>query len=183
MSNAVAASHDVLEFWRNAGPSKWFAKDVAFDEAIRAQFLATYDAAAAGDLRSWELTAEATLALILVLDQFPRNMFRNNSRAFAADSLALAIAERAIGRGLDRLIGPELRVFAYLPLEHCEQIGVQRRSVDLISTLGNVEYTRYAVVHHDIIARYGRFPHRNAILGREATPDELLYLAGDGFKG
>jgi uncharacterized protein (DUF924 family) len=183
MTDAIAAPHDVLNFWRTAGPAKWFAKDAAFDAAIRTQFLATYAAAAAGNLASWEQTAESTLALIVVLDQFPRNMFRDHSRAFAADSLALAVAERAIGRGLDRLIGPDLRIFLYLPLEHCEQIGVQRRSVELISTLQSDDYSRYALVHHDIVARYGRFPHRNAILGREATPDELLYLAGDGFKG
>jgi uncharacterized protein (DUF924 family) len=175
--------HDVIDFWRNAGPALWFSKDDAFDGAIGQGFLATYEAAAAGALADWELTAEGTLALLLVLDQFPRNMFRNSARAFAADPLALAIAERAIGKGFDHLIGPDLRVFVYLPLEHCEQIGVQLRSVALIETLGDEVYTRFAIVHRDIIARYGRFPHRNALLGRETTPDELIYLAGDGFKG
>lgn len=173
----------VLGFWRDAGPDRWFAKDDAFDAAIASRFLATYEAAAAGELEHWEATAGATLALILVLDQFSRNMFRGQARAFSADPLALAIAERAIGKGLDRLIGPDLRLFVYLPLEHTEQIAVQHRSVALFRTLGDADLNGYAEVHRDLIARFGRFPHRNAILGRASTPDELAFLETDGFKG
>ncbi|QCI64827.1 DUF924 family protein [Phreatobacter stygius] len=173
----------VLAFWRNAGPQLWFAKDEAFDAAITARFAATYEAAAAGDLEGWEATAEATLALIIVLDQFSRNMFRGRARAFWADPLALAVAERAIGKGLDRLIGPDLRLFLYLPMEHTEQLAVQRRSVALFRTLGDAELDNYAEVHHQLIARFGRFPHRNAILGRDSTPEELAFLETDGFKG
>ncbi|CEJ11158.1 hypothetical protein BN1110_01445 [bacterium YEK0313] len=180
---AIATPTEILAFWRKAGPDFWFVKDEAFDRAITERFLATYEAAAAGSLESWETTAEATLALVIVLDQFPRNMFRGTPRAFAADPLALAIAERAVGKGFDRLIGPDLRSFLYLPMEHCEQIGVQRRSVALFATLGDAELDRYAVIHHDLIAAYGRFPHRNAILGRTSSPEELAFLETDGFKG
>lgn len=181
--NMIETPQAVLAFWRAAGPDRWFAKDEAFDTAISSRFLATYEAAATGELEHWEATAEATLALILVLDQFSRNMFRGQARAFSADPLGLAIAERAIGKGLDRLIAPELRLFVYLPLEHSEQIGVQRRSVALIRTLGSAELDGYAEVHRDLIARFGRFPHRNAILGRVSTPEELSFLETDGFKG
>ncbi|MBN8938333.1 MAG: DUF924 family protein [Rhizobiales bacterium] len=180
---SIETPEAIIAFWRDAGPDLWFAKDDAFDAAIVSRFLETYEAAAAGELEPWEATAGATLALLLVLDQFSRNMFRGEARAFAADPLALAIAERAIGKGLDRLIGPDLRLFIYLPLEHTEQIAVQHRSVALIKTLGDADLNGYAEVHRDLIARFGRFPHRNAILGRASTPDELAFLETDGFKG
>jgi uncharacterized protein (DUF924 family) len=180
---AIATPETVLAFWREAGEPKWFAKDNAFDAAIRERFAATYEAAASGALEHWERTAEATLALILVLDQFPRNMFRGDARAFAADPLALAIAERAVGKGFDRLIGPDLRSFLYLPMEHAEQLGVQHRAVALIAGIGREDLTRWAEVHRDLIVRFGRFPHRNIVLGRTSTAEELAYLAGDGFKG
>jgi uncharacterized protein (DUF924 family) len=120
---------------------------------------------------------------VLLLDQIPRNIFRGSAHAFATDPLALAAAERAIDAGHDRAVDPALRLFFYLPFEHAEDIAQQARGVALTEALGNAEYTRYAILHRDIIARFGRFPHRNACLGRSSTAQELAFLAEGGFKG
>jgi uncharacterized protein (DUF924 family) len=173
----------VLAFWRNAGSRKWFTKSVAFDRQIRARFLPTYKAAAVRALSHWERTPDSTLALAIVLDQFPRNMFRGNARAFAADPLARQIARRAIAKGFDRRVPPGERQFLYLPFEHSESLADQERCVALFRSTGDAESLKWAELHADIIRRFGRFPHRNAVLGRTTTAKEQAFLDGGGFTG
>jgi uncharacterized protein (DUF924 family) len=179
----VKTADDVLAFWRAAGEDKWFEKDEDFDHDCRETFLPTYEAAAKGQLSDWEKTPDGALALVIVLDQFPRNMFRNDPRAFATDPLALAIAKRALISGFDRKVAHDLVPFLYLPFEHSENIADQRRSVDLFAEYGNDNNLKYAEIHRDIIERFGRFPHRNAVLGRETTPEEKAFLDDGGFSG
>jgi uncharacterized protein (DUF924 family) len=174
---------DVLAFWHAAGPDSWFDKDEAFDAAIREKFLKTYEAAAAGQLSAWETSAEGALALLIVLDQFPRNMFRGNARTYAADPEARAVADRAVARGFDRAVDVRMRQFIYLPFGHSEKLADQERSVALARANCEAETVRWIEHHADIIRRFGRFPHRNALLGRTTTPDEQAYLDADGFKG
>jgi uncharacterized protein (DUF924 family) len=179
----VATPEAVLEFWRAAGEDKWFNKDPAFDDDIRARFLETYEAAAAGKLADWEATADSALALVIVIDQFPRNMFRNDARTYAADPLARAVANRALGRGFDRDVPNIERQFFYLPFEHSETLADQERSCALCAATGDANLLKWAMLHADIIRRFGRFPHRNAMLGRATTAEEQAFLDGDGFKG
>ena len=179
----MTAPEDVLAFWREAGPDRWYAHDDAFDAEIRTRFLSTYEAAAAGALSGWEGSPEDALALLLVLDQFPRNMFRNDARAFAADPLARAVADRAIARGFDQQVDAGERLFFYLPFEHSEETADQARCVALHRALGDADLLKWAELHADIIARFGRFPHRNGALGRATTPDEQAFLDAGGFKG
>jgi uncharacterized protein (DUF924 family) len=175
--------NDVLAFWRAAGPDKWFNKNDAFDAEIRDKFLAAYEAAAAGKLAEWEQSAEGALALVIVLDQFPRNMFRGSARTYAADPLARAVADRAIARGFDRHFARPERLFFYLPFTHSEDLADQERCVALHREAGEVDWMKYAEEHADIIRRFGRFPHRNAVLGRATTPDEQAFLDAGGFAG
>jgi uncharacterized protein (DUF924 family) len=182
-ANAAAAPADVLAFWRAAGPDKWFNKDAAFDAEIRARFLPTYEAAAAGRLAHWEATPEGALALLLALDQFPRNMFRASARTFAADPLARAVADRAIGRGFDARFPMPERMFFYLPFEHSEDLADQERCAELNRERGDADSLKWALRHADIIRRFGRFPHRNAVLGRATTPEEQAFLDDGGFAG
>jgi len=179
---AIREPAEVLRFWRVAGPDRWFAGDDVFDATIRAQFLATHEAAAAGQLHHWESMAEGALALVIVLDQFARNMFRNSARAFAADPLARAVADRAIARGFDQVFAPQERQFFYLPFEHCETPENQERCLALFRALGDAEMLEWAQLHADAIRRFGRFPQRNAALGRATTAEEQDYLARGGFK-
>jgi uncharacterized protein (DUF924 family) len=181
--STIASSETILAFWRDAGPDKWFKKDTAFDAAIHENFLATYEAAAAGQLAPWEATADGALALLVVLDQFPRNMFRGSARAFAADPRARAVANRALGRGFDRQALPAERTFFYLPFEHSEDLADQDRSCALFRATGDAELLKWAELHADIIRKFGRFPHRNAVLGRVTTPDEQAFLDAGGFSG
>jgi uncharacterized protein (DUF924 family) len=178
----LASIDDVVAFWREAGPDKWFASDERFDETCRARFLATYEAAARGDLAEWELSPQGALALLLLLDQLPRNMFRGTRRAYATDPAALLTAERAIDRHFDKAVEPELRRFFYLPFMHAEDLSAQERSLALAEVLDD-ESIWWARHHQNVIARFGRFPHRNAILGRESSPEELQFLEQDGFGG
>lgn len=183
---------EVLEFWFGAPDSpdlgrsrrEWFEKNPAFDAEILARFLDTYEAAAAGRLAMWERTPLASLALIVVLDQFPRNMFRRTARAFAADKIALDASRRAFDNGFDSLLRPVERLFLFLPFEHSEDLAAQRRSLRLFAALaeesGAVDNHDYARRHYDIIVRFGRFPHRNAVLGRESTAPELEFLKQPG---
>jgi uncharacterized protein (DUF924 family) len=173
----------VLAFWRAAGPTKWFAKDDAFDAEIRKRFLLTYEAAANGELVDWEATAQGALALVIVLDQFPRNMFRGSARTYAADPLARAIADRAIARGCDQQVAASERTFFYLPFEHSEDPADQERCVALHRAAGDAEGLKWAELHADIIRRFGRFPHRNKVLGRATTPEEQAFLDAGGFGG
>lgn len=173
----------VLAFWREAGPKKWFSKSEAFDRRIRVRFLPTYRAAAAGALARWERTPDAALALTIVLDQFPRNMFRASARAFAADPLARQVARRAIARGYDRRVRKRDRQFFYLPFEHSESMPDQERCVALFRATGDAELLKWAKLHADIIRKFGRFPHRNAALGRATTAKEQAFLDSGGFSG
>ena len=176
-------SQAVLAFWREAGPKKWFTKNAAFDEEIRARFLATHEAAASGKLAEWENIAEGALALVIVLDQFPRNMFRASARAFATDPLARQVADRAIAKGYDRAVRPADQPFFYLPFEHSESLADQERCVVLFRATGDAEALKWAELHADIIRTFGRFPHRNASLRRSTTAEEQEFLAGGGFAG
>jgi uncharacterized protein (DUF924 family) len=174
---------DVVAYWRAAGPAKWFAKDADFDREIAARFLTTHEAAAAGRLSDWEATPTGALALLLLLDQFPRNMFRGSARTFATDPLARVVADRAIGRGFDQSAASDERKFFYLPFEHSESLADQERSLALWRRVGDGTPDRYAVIHADIIRRFGRFPHRNALLHRATTPEEQAFLDAGGFAG
>lgn len=178
----MASAGEIVRFWRDAGPKAWFAKDETFDGRCRG-FELEHHAAARRELAQWEADAEGALALLILLDQIPRNIFRNSPHAFATDPLAQAIALRAIERRFDAATDSEPRFFFYMPLEHAEDLALQERCLALMEALGNAEYTRFAKLHRDIIARFGRFPHRNAILGRKSTPEELQFLAEGGFAG
>lgn len=178
----MASAGEIVRFWRDAGPKAWFVKNETFDGRCRA-FENDHHAAARRELAHWEGDAEGALALVLLLDQLPRNMFRNNPHAYATDILAQGVAARAIDRRFDAAMDSALRVFFYLPFEHAEDLPLQERCVTLTEGLGDAEYTKYAILHRDIIARFGRFPHRNAVLGRKSTPDELQFLAEGGFAG
>ena len=183
---------EVLEFWFGAPDSPergrprkcWFEKSESFDGAVRSRFLGVYERAAAGEFSHWERTPLAALALTVVLDQFPRNMFRGLARAFAADAHALRVARNIVDHGLDVPLRPLERWFAYLPFEHAEDLAAQRRSVALFGGLagdadspGTIDYAHR---HCGVISRFGRFPHRNAILGRESTSEELVFLSQPG---
>ena len=178
----VATAAEVVAFWRDAGAEAWFRRDAAFDAEFRDRFLTTYERAAQGDLDHWMADAEGALALMILLDQFPRNAFRGSARSFATDSKALGLAEQAVADGHDLRVDPALRFFFYMPFEHSEAAADQQRALDLMRPLGG-ETLRYAEIHADVIRRFGRFPHRNKILGRVSTPEELEFLAAGGFAG
>jgi uncharacterized protein (DUF924 family) len=178
----IATPETVLSFWREAGPDRWFEKDDAFDAEIREKFLATYEAAARGELAGWEVSAESALALVIVLDQFPRNMFRGDARTYATDERARRTANLALKRGYDLDVPEDERSFLFLPFMHSEDLNDQNRCVELYRAAKD-ESLSHAERHRDIIRRFGRFPHRNAMLGRDTTPDEQAYLDGGGFKG
>lgn len=179
----VASAAEVVRFWQEAGPDRWFTKNDAFDTEIRERFFDTYEAAAAGKLSDWEQSAQGALALLILLDQFPRNMFRDDARAFATDPLARAVTAGAIVRGFDSQVPKELRGFFYLPFEHSEDIADQKRCIAFNKAIGDAENLKWAEIHADIIRRFGRFPHRNAALGRATTPEEQAFLDGGGFAG
>lgn len=177
----MAQAREIVAFWRDAGYERWFARDAAFDAEIGGRFLEAHHAAARRELESWMELADGALALLLLLDQFPRNCFRDSGHAYATDPLARHYAARAIEAGFDTRIDPALRVFVYLPFEHSEDIADQQRSVQLHEALDE-NYMNYAIAHRDVIARFGRFPHRNRALGRSDTAEEQAWLdAGGGF--
>ena len=180
---AAADPADVLAFWRAAGPDKWFCKDAAFDAEIATRFLPLWRAAAAGGLVHWEATPDGALALTIVLDQFPRNMFRGDRRTYQADAAARAVAERALARGFDVRVAHQDRRFFYMPFMHSEGLGDQERCVELARGYGDDEFTRFAEQHAGIIRRFGRFPHRNATLGRASSEEEQAFLDAGGFAG
>jgi uncharacterized protein (DUF924 family) len=173
----------VLSFWRSAGPDKWVEAIDAFDAEIRARFLALYESAAAGHLAAWEKQADGALALIIVLDQLPRNIFRGSAQAYAADARARAVADRAIAHGYDRTVAVPERRFFYLPFMHSEEITDQERCIALCEAAADVEGVAYARTHADIIRRFKRFPHRNQALGRTTTAEEQAFLDAGGFSG
>ena len=174
----------VLAFWRAAGREKWFGGGAAFDAEVRAALGLAYEAAAAGRLDGWQESPEGALALVILLDQAPRNIHRGTPRAFATDARALCVAEAALARDFDRAeAAAGLQDFFYLPFMHQEDAGAQRRCVALFEALGEPESLRYAKIHLDVIERFGRFPHRNPILGRAMRADEQAYLDAGGFSG
>ena len=179
----VAMPADILTFWREAGRARWYKRDDAFDADIRDRFLATWQKAAAGELSSWEASDDGSVALTLVLDQFPRNMFRGTPEAFSSDALAREVARRAINRGADRRIDPILLEFLYMPFMHSEHLPDQLHCVALFQGTDNTENLKYAREHADIIQQFGRFPHRNRLLGRDTTEDEQAFLDSGGFAG
>ncbi len=174
---------DVLDFWIQAGPEKWFAKDSAFDHAFSDLCCDTHYAAARRELDHWLDDADSALALIILLDQLPRNAFRDTAHMFATDPLALKLTKQAVEMGHDRNVSPELRPFLLMPLMHSETLADQELLLTLLDQDTEAETYRFAVIHRDIIARFGRFPHRNACLGRDTTPQEQDFLASGGFSG
>ncbi|MCK6419133.1 MAG: DUF924 domain-containing protein [Alphaproteobacteria bacterium] len=180
------SKQDVIVFWfEETQPAQWFQKNPDFDASVHARFLDVYEQACAGKFSDWALDPDGALALCLVLDQFPRNMFRNHARAYATDAQALLVAKQAIHRGFDQLLLPMKRRFLYLPFEHSEKLSDQKRSVELFASMQKDDPLgyEYALRHYAIIEKYGRFPHRNAVLQRENTPEEAEYLSqpGSGF--
>lgn len=183
------APSGILAFWREAGRERWYKRDDAFDAEIRRRFLALWQKAAAGELASWEDSDAGALALVIVLDQFPRNMFRGTPEAFASDALAREVARRAIDRGVDTRVDPILLEFLYLPFMHSEHLADQLHCVALFQNADNAneadnaENLKYAREHADIIRRFGRFPHRNRVLGRSSTEEEQAFLDSGRFSG
>ena len=177
----LRTAREVVDFWRDAGQAKWFRGGEAFDREVRERLEAVHFAAARRELDGWMDTAEGALALLILLDQVPRNLFRGSAHSYATDPLALHLAERMLEAGLDQQVEPGLRMFCYLPFEHSEDLLDQERAVALMRDLGEMALD-YAVQHHQVIERFGRFPHRNRALGRVSTADEQAWLdAGGGF--
>ena len=177
-------THAIVDFWREAGPKKWFRGGDAFDRECDARFRGLHFEAAARRHDAWRATPDGALALVLLLDQIPRNIFRGTAHMYATDALALAFADDAIARGFDTRVDPALRMFFYLPFEHSEALADQERALALHETLpgGDAGNGGWAAKHLAVIRRFGRFPHRNAALGRTDTPEEAEWLrAGGGF--
>jgi uncharacterized protein (DUF924 family) len=174
---------EVLDFWFSAGSKKWFSKDDAFDGLICKQFLLLHRLAAGGSLDTWSTSAEGTLALIIVLDQFSRNLHRASPLAFATDEKALGLSCAAIEIKQDIEFPIGVRQWIYMPFMHAEDLKIQERSVELFDTIEDEENMKAAITHRDIIRQFGRFPHRNEILGRTSTAQELKFLAEGGFSG
>ena len=173
--------HPILHFWfTELTPKQHFAKDAALDEAIRTRFGATLEAAAKCELFAWRATPEGWLAEVLVLDQFSRNVYRDTARAFAQDALALALAQELVASGQDRSLPLEQRSFAYMPYMHSESALVHAQAVAQFSQPGLEDTLRFELRHQEIITRFGRYPHRNTILGRQSTPEELAFLSEAG---
>jgi uncharacterized protein (DUF924 family) len=182
MLTEPAEAAAVVDFWRDAGPKRWFKRDDAFDAQFRERFLAAHERAARGELDGWLATPGGALALALLLDQLPRNAFRGTPRMYATDGQAQRVARIALERGHDAQVPQELRNFLYLPFMHSEDPADHGISVAKTAALGG-EPHRYALHHRDIVARFGRFPHRNAILGRASTRAEEQFIAEGGFGG
>jgi uncharacterized protein (DUF924 family) len=177
----IATAEEVVDFWREAGPEKWFEKNDAFDTAFRERFIDTHEAAVRGELDGWSDSAEGSLALLILLDQFPRNCFRKTARMYATDPHARRIAREAIAAGHDRAFDGPIRGFFYLPFSHSEDIADQEEAVQRAAY--DEEFVKHARRHRDIIEKFGRFPHRNPILGRDMTPEEQAFLDEGGFAG
>ncbi len=178
-----AAARDVLDFWLDAGPERWFRGGADFDARCRERLLEPHMAASRGELEPWLEWADSAMALVLLLDQVPRNIFRGSAHAYATDPLACAAATRAVGHGFDTQVDPALRRFFYLPFTHIEDPMQQQRSVELHRTMPGEEPDKWALHHQAVIQRFGRFPHRNHLLGRPTTPTEQAWLDAGGFSG
>jgi uncharacterized protein (DUF924 family) len=174
---------DIVTFWREAGNDRWWKKNDAFDATIRLRFLGLWDEARAGGLSSWRASDDGLLALVIVLDQFPRNMFRGDPLTYATDPLAREVASQAIAEGADQRVDQALQQFLYMPFMHSEALTDQERGVALFAASGEPENAKHAQGHADIVRRFGRFPHRNRILGRTTTEAEQKFLEDGGFPG
>jgi uncharacterized protein (DUF924 family) len=180
MSDA-AIIDGILGFWfGELTHQDWFRRDEAIDATIASRFGAVYSELRDGVPETWLQSPEGVLAAILVLDQFPRNMFRDDARAFVTDDMALALAKEAIAEGIDKTLTPDQRAFIYMPLQHSEDVADQARSVGLYAMLGVPLNLDFALRHKAVIDRFGRFPHRNAVLGRQSTVDEAAFVARPG---
>jgi uncharacterized protein (DUF924 family) len=179
---SIPRAREVIEFWEKAGPGMWFAKDADFDAAFRERFLPDHEAAARGELMYWQSSPEGALALVILLDQFPRNAFRGTPRMYDTDAMARKVANTAFAAGYDRQTPLELQKFLLLPFAHSEDLADQERAVALARRIGTDDLA-HAEHHRDIVRRFGRFPHRNHILGRETTPEEQRYLDNGGYQG
>jgi len=173
---------EVLKFWTDAGPARWFAKDPEFDRTFRDRFLADHESAARGELMHWQSTAEGALALVILLDQYPRNAFRDTRRMYDTDAMARKVANTAFATGYDRLVSPPMQTFFLLPFGHSEDLADQERAVALARRI-SAKDLQHAEHHRDIVRRFGRFPHRNEILGRDSTAEEIAYLENGGYRG
>jgi uncharacterized protein (DUF924 family) len=178
-----ATAQAVHAFWfKEATPAQWFVRNPAFDKIVSERFCATHQAACEARLDDWQTSPLSALALILLLDQFSRNLYRDDARAFAQDALALEASKQALARGFDQLRPDREKAFFYMPFMHAENLAAQEQSVVLFQADQSVsDNLRYAIEHHEIIARFGRFPHRNQVLGRTSTPEEIAYLNAGGF--
>ena len=181
MANSAAA--EVLEFWRTAGPSKWWRKNLEFDGEIKTRFGDMHKKAANRELDIWRKENQSCLALVLILDQFSRNLLRGSDTSFAQDAYALEVAKYAVSNGFDRSENEDLAIFFYLPYMHSEKLDDQALCVELIRASGNESSLKAAIEHRDIIARFGRFPHRNMVLGRTTSEEEQAFLDDGGFSG
>lgn len=171
----------LLDYWFGTLKRQdWFAKNDKVDRVLAERFLSLHQQLASMRLDAQAMSARQVLASVLALDQLPRNLFRGTPKAFATDAAARRLAGAAVDLGYDRAMSRDERAFLYLPFEHSERLEDQDRAVDLISALGDPEYTRYAIAHRSVIARFGRFPHRNSILGRVSTPEEVVFLKQPG---
>jgi len=187
-TNERALAQRVLDFWLNPRDAKgeplyrpeWFKRDEALDAAIAARFGGAVMQAFDGGLDTMAGDVDGALALVILLDQFPRNLYRGAAQAFAGDKRALALAKQIVAQGWDRDLPLYSRMFVYLPFEHSENLADQEHAVQLMGALGNDNLNKYATAHRDIIARFGRFPHRNAVLGRANTPEETEFLQQPG---
>jgi len=179
MGETVTA-HELIDFWfSKPARERWFDSTPEFDRQVRERFLSTYEAAAAGELDHWQQTPAGALALVIALDQFPLNMFRGEARSFDTEARSREVAAAAIEQGLDEPLEDEQKAFLYLPFMHSESLADQDRSVALFEAAGLTDNLKWAYHHRDIVRRFGRFPHRNAILGRQSTAEEQAYLNSD----
>ena len=183
MTDIIISPAEILTFWREVGRERWYRQDATFDADLRGRFFGLWQKATAGELSSWEASDDGALALVIVLDQFPRNIFRGDIRTYSSDAQAREVAGRAIARGADGRIEPALLEFLYMPFMHSEHLADQQRCVELFRKTGNTDNLKYAEDHAAIISRFGRFPHRNRLLGRATTPEEQAFLDGGGFSG
>lgn len=183
----MATPKEIIDFWLRHGPEAWFSASAELDREINEKYADLHIDACKRDLADWEATAEGALALLLLLDQFPRNLYRGSAHSYATDGLARAVARRALKKGLDKQVPDQLRPFFYLPFEHSESMDDQQLCIRLLEEhrdqTGDEESLKWAILHKDIIEQFGRFPHRNEALGRDTTPAEQAYLDSDGFKG
>ncbi len=173
----MVKAQDILQFWfKDSTPEQWFRKDDSYDQMIRAQFFETHAAALRGELAHWRETPQGRLAEVIVLDQFSRNLFRNRPEAFVGDLAALILAQEAVRAGIDLKLGMTERQFLYMPYMHSESRKVHRTALELFTKLGEPGALQYEILHKEIIDRFGRYPHRNEILGRDSTPEEIEFL-------